>query len=99
VLNPAGESTSANYAQVDDTTKRLWRTQIGKANPWGNRGQNPEEDDEQEAPAADAPAASTAKAPARRRNMISQTDKLFLQREEEEPANPFESLLKHRLKA
>lgn len=94
MVNPTGETTNAGYAREDETTKRLWRTQIRKADPWEHRN-GQQEEHEQEAP-AEAP---TAQAPAgkKRRNMISQTDKLVLQNDDEEPENPFESLLKHRL--
>lgn len=86
---PTSESSRINYGQRDETSRRLWETQIGKANPWEHRTPH----DEDEAPPEAPPAPEPDEPPP----MIGQRDRLRLKREREPSANPFEALIENRL--
>lgn len=89
-----GDAKHINYSREDASTKRLWRTQIGKANPWDHRtGQHDGAEGGQEAPPDPGKPARPAEVP-----MIGQDDTLDLAVHEPPASNPFVSLLVHRRK-
>jgi hypothetical protein len=92
--DPTGDAKGIGYSRQDERTRRLWDTQIGKANPWEHRGQKLDADADEAAPqAADAPTVSEApSAP-----MIAQQDRLRLHRPVQAVENPFERLIEHQL--
>lgn len=89
-----GDAKGIGYSRQDERTRRLWDTQIGKANPWEHRGQKLDGDETEALPPTvdDPPVSEAPHAP-----MIAQQDRLRLHRPEKAAENPFERLIEHQL--
>ncbi len=92
--DPTGDAKRSTYSREDASTKRLWRTQIGKANPWEHRTRPDGEDDAGQD--ADDEPRRKRRTPPPPATMIDQDDALLLDiHDADRIANPFASLLAH----